>query len=75
LQQVKKDYNAVRKAIADILDVENYDDGSYGPVLVRLAWHASGTYDVKSGDGGSDGATMRYETATLLRLYLFALYP
>ena len=30
--------------------------GSYGPVLMRLAWHACGTYDVKSKTGGSDGA-------------------
>ena len=30
----KRDYTAVRKAIEDILDVENYDDGSYGPLLV-----------------------------------------
>jgi hypothetical protein len=59
-QEVKKDYNAVRKAIADVLDADNYDDGSYGPVLVRLAWHASGTYDVKTATGGSDGATMRF---------------
>jgi len=34
------DYAAVRKAVADILDVENYDDGSYSPLLVRLAWHS-----------------------------------
>ena len=27
-------------------------DGSYGPVLVRLAWHASGTYDKETGTGG-----------------------
>lgn len=54
------DYNAVRKAIADILDNDDYDDGSIGPVLVRLAWHASGTYDKASGTGGSNGATMRY---------------
>ncbi len=59
-QEVKKDYGAVRKAIADVLDAENYDDGSYGPVLVRLAWHASGTFDVKTATGGSDGATMRF---------------
>ncbi len=37
-----------------------YDDGSYGPVFVRLAWHASGTYDQGSKTGGSDGATMRF---------------
>lgn len=55
------DYKAVRKAIADVLEKEDYDDGSYGPVLVRLAWHASGTYDKISGTGGSSGATMRFK--------------
>ena len=51
----------VRAAIADILESEeNYDDGSLGPVFVRLAWHASGTYDVFSKTGGSNGATMRF---------------
>ena len=29
-------------------------------VLVRLAWHASGTYDKDTGTGGSNGATMRF---------------
>lgn len=33
---MKKDYGEVRKAIESILDVEGYDDGSYGPLLVRL---------------------------------------
>mmetsp|Transcript_14584 Transcript_14584/g.50825 ORF Transcript_14584/g.50825 Transcript_14584/m.50825 type:complete len:347 (-) Transcript_14584:239-1279(-) len=55
------DYNKVREAIADLLDAEGYDDGSYGPVLVRLAWHASGTYVAKTGEGGSAGATMRFK--------------
>lgn len=35
IQEVKKDYGEVRKAIESILDVEGYDDGSYGPLLVR----------------------------------------
>jgi cytochrome c peroxidase len=39
-----------------------YDDGHFGPVLVRLAWHASGTYCQKSKTGGSDGGTMRFFT-------------
>jgi hypothetical protein len=34
-------------------------DGSLAPVLVRLAWHASGTYDARDGSGGSNFATMR----------------
>jgi cytochrome c peroxidase len=55
------DYAAVRKAIVDLLDVEGYDDGSRGPLLVRLAWHAAGTYDKVSKTGGSDGATMRFQ--------------
>jgi len=31
------------------------------PILVRLAWHASGTYDKNDKSGGSNGATMRFE--------------
>lgn len=41
--------------IAELLDDASdakYDDGSYGPVLLRLAWHASGTYDKETGTGG-----------------------
>ncbi|ROV97549.1 hypothetical protein VSDG_04611 [Cytospora chrysosperma] len=57
----KEDYQAVYNEIARRLDEnENYDDGSYGPVLLRLAWHASGTYDKETGTGGSNGATMRF---------------
>lgn len=54
------DYLQVRKDIAELLDQEDWDDGSIGPVLVRLAWHASGSYDAKSNTGGSNGATMRF---------------
>jgi cytochrome c peroxidase len=54
------DYQKVYNDIASRLEVEDYDDGSYGPVLVRLAWHASGTYDKETKTGGSNGATMRF---------------
>jgi cytochrome c peroxidase len=55
------DYAAVKKAIADAMESnDKYDDGSYGPVLVRLAWHSAGTYDKATNSGGSDGATMRF---------------
>lgn len=57
---VKPDYKAVRTMIANMLEDDDYDDGSYGPVLVRLAWHTSGTYDKNTGKGGSNGATMRF---------------
>lgn len=32
-----------------------------GPIYVRLAWHAAGTYDKESKTGGSNGATMRFK--------------
>ncbi|KAI0908870.1 peroxiredoxin [Ustulina deusta] len=53
--------DAVRASIRDLLHQPGYDDGSAGPVLVRLAWHSAGTYDAASGTGGSNGAGMRYE--------------
>jgi Peroxidase len=50
----------VAQAIADILDDENFDDGSLGPVFVRLAWHQAGSYDLATGTGGSNGCTIRF---------------
>ncbi|EIW79236.1 cytochrome c peroxidase [Coniophora puteana RWD-64-598 SS2] len=62
----KADYQKVYNRIAEIIDdAGEYDDGSYGPVLLRLAWHASGTYDKETGTGGSNYATMRFEPEAL----------
>jgi len=64
----KEDYQKVYNKIAEVMDEaaeKDYDDGSYGPVLVRLAWHASGTYDKETGTGGSNYATMRFEPEAL----------
>lgn len=58
----KPDYEQVRKDIADLLDNEDWDDGSLGPIFLRLAWHSSGSFDKSGvgGYGGSNGATMRF---------------
>lgn len=57
----KEDYQKVYNEIAGRLEEkDDYDDGSFGPVLLRLAWHASGTFDKATGTGGSNGATMRF---------------
>ncbi|KAJ7497649.1 heme peroxidase [Mycena latifolia] len=62
----QEDYQKVYNKIAEMLDdADDYDDGSYGPVILRLAWHASGTYDVESNTGGSNYATMRFEPESL----------
>ncbi|OTB12118.1 hypothetical protein K445DRAFT_321376 [Daldinia sp. EC12] len=51
----------VKEAVRKLLHQPDYDDGSAGPVLVRLAWHSAGTYCAKTNTGGSNGAGMRYE--------------
>lgn len=58
-------YQKVYNAIAQkLIDVDDLDDGSYGPLLVRLAWHNSGSYDQNDNTntkGGSYAATMRFK--------------
>jgi catalase (peroxidase I) len=55
------DFRAVCSDIVKLIeDNKSYEDGSIGPLLVRLAWHACGTFDLKTKTGGSDGATMRF---------------
>jgi cytochrome c peroxidase len=57
----KTNWEALKKDVIDLLESNpDYDDGSYGPVIVRLAWHASGTYNKADGSGGSSGGTMRF---------------
>jgi len=53
-------YDDVRKTIVEIMDAPGFDDGSFGPIFIRLAWHAAGTYDKITRTGGSMGATMRF---------------
>ncbi|KAI8069905.1 heme peroxidase [Gongronella butleri] len=56
------DYQKVYNDIANLLDRDSdYDDGSYGPLFLRLAWHMSGTFSNKTKNGGSHYGTMRYD--------------
>jgi cytochrome c peroxidase len=60
-QRTQQDYQAVYDAIAEkLIEEDDWDDGSYAPVVLRLGWHASGTYDKETNTGGSNGATMRF---------------
>lgn len=54
-------WDAVRSDIRSIMNTPSWDDGSYAPFFIRLAWHSSGTYSKEDGTGGSNGATMRFE--------------
>ncbi|KAF8893544.1 heme peroxidase [Infundibulicybe gibba] len=62
----KEDYQKVYNRIAGLIEeAGDYDDGSYGPVILRLAWHSSGTYDKETKTGGSNYATMRFAPESL----------
>jgi len=57
---VEVDYSIVREDLMKLMESPNWDDGSYAPILIRLAWHSSGTYCASSSTGGSFGGTMRH---------------
>lgn len=62
----KKDYQEVYNAIAlKLREDDEYDNYiGYGPILVRLAWHSSGTWDKRDNTGGSYGGTYRFAKET-----------
>lgn len=59
----KPKIDEIKKEIGNFIEKDSIrrgDGTSIGPTLIRLAWHASGTYSAADGTGGSNGATMRF---------------
>lgn len=57
------DYKKVKEHIIKAIEDEDSrrgDGTSIAPTLVRLAWHAAGTYSIFDKTGGSNGASMRF---------------
>merc|ERR1719191_1683026 len=57
----KKWTKCARTIRESIYDPDFYDDGTYGPMYVRLAVHGAATYDRFDGTGGLEGGAMRYK--------------
>ena len=58
------DLNAVKKDLAAVMtDSKPWwpaDFGHYGPLMIRMAWHAAGTYRIGDGRGGGGRGQQRY---------------
>ena len=58
------DLAAVKQDIADVLvDSQEWwpaDYGHYGPLMIRLTWHAAGTYRIGDGRGGGGNGAQRF---------------
>jgi catalase (peroxidase I) len=63
-------YSAVKQDIIEILTISqdffpaDFADtvgANYGPLMIRLAWHCSGSYRATDGRGGCDGGRIRHD--------------
>lgn len=58
LEAVKAD---ITQTLTDSQDWWPADWGHYGGLMIRMAWHAAGTYRIWDGRGGADGGQQRFE--------------
>ncbi|MCA9826289.1 MAG: catalase-peroxidase, partial [Dehalococcoidia bacterium] len=57
VEALKKDVEAV---MTDSQDWWPADYGHYGPLFIRMAWHAAGTYRIGDGRGGAGSGYQRF---------------
>ena len=63
--EVKKlDYKALKKDLVDLMtDSQEWwpaDWGHYGGLMIRMAWHAAGSYRLADGRGGAGTGNQRF---------------
>jgi len=59
------DFNALKADIVALMTTSQdwwpADYGHYGPLFIRMAWHAAGTYRIGDGRGGAGSGQQRFE--------------
>ncbi|HEY7315121.1 MAG TPA: peroxidase family protein, partial [Gemmataceae bacterium] len=60
----KLDLDALKKDIEAMMTTSQYwwpaDYGHYGPLFIRMSWHAAGTYRIADGRGGGGSGSQRF---------------
>ncbi|MDR4885979.1 catalase/peroxidase HPI [Fredinandcohnia sp. QZ13] len=60
----KLDYDALKQDLRDLMtDSQDWypaDYGHYGPMFIRMSWHAAGTYRIGDGRGGGGTGNQRF---------------
>ena len=58
------DVDALKRDVFDVMTTSQdwwpADYGHYGPLFIRMAWHAAGTYRIHDGRGGGGSGTQRF---------------
>src|SRR4029079_15363396 len=61
----KLDYAALKADLTALMTDSKVwwlaDYGHYGPFMIRMAWHAAGTYRITDGRGGASSGQQRFE--------------
>ena len=57
MDQLKQD---LAQLMTDSQDWWPADYGHYGPLFIRMSWHAAGTYRIHDGRGGASNGTQRF---------------